>query len=95
LNYNWRELALERHHAGNAVAAIAAEFGVPMETVQRWIEEERKTPPQEGLAVLEMWKRAHLEFCPRCGKEIGYNVPISRCGGRDYHPECYTKMLSQ
>jgi predicted phage terminase large subunit-like protein len=95
LNYNWRELALERHHAGNAVAAIAAEFGVPMETVQRWIDEERKTPPQEGLAVLEMWKRAHLEFCPRCGKEIGYNVPISRWGGRDYHPECYTKMLSQ
>jgi predicted phage terminase large subunit-like protein len=95
LNYNWRELALERHHAGNAVAAIAAEFGVPMEQVQRWIDEERKTPPQEGLAVLEMWKRAHLEFCPRCGKEIGYNVPISRWGGRDYHPECYTKMLSQ
>ena len=94
LNYNWRELALERHHAGNAVAAIAAEFGVPMETVQRWIDEERKTPPQEGLAVLEMWKRAHLEFCPRCGKEIGYNVPISRWGGRNYHPECYTKTIS-
>ena len=94
LNYNWRELALERHHAGHAAAAIAAEFGVPMETVQRWIDEERKTPPQEGLAVMDMWKRAHLEYCPRCGKEIGYNVPISRWGGRDYHPECYTKMLS-
>jgi predicted phage terminase large subunit-like protein len=95
LNYNWRELALERHHAGNAVAAIAAEFRLPMEQVQRWIDEEQKTPPQEGLAVLEMWKRAHLEFCPRCGEEIGYNVPISRWGGRNYHPECYTKMLSQ
>jgi predicted phage terminase large subunit-like protein len=95
LNYNWRELALERHHAGNAVAAIAAEFRVPMEQVQRWIDEEQKTPPQEGLAVLEMWKRAHMEFCPWCGEEIGYNVPISRWGGRNYHPECYTKMLSQ
>ena len=69
LNYNWRELALERHHAGHAVAAIAAEFRLPMEQVQRWIDEEQKTPPQEGLAVMEMWKRAHLEFCPRCGKE--------------------------
>jgi hypothetical protein len=42
-----------------------------------------------------MWKRAHMEFCPWCGEEIGYNVPISRWGGRNYHPECYTKMLSQ
>jgi predicted phage terminase large subunit-like protein len=95
LNYNWRELALERHHAGNAVAAIAAEFRLPMEQVQRWIDEEQKTPPQECLAVLEMWKRAHLEFCPRCGKELGYNVPISRWCDRNYHPECLTKMLSQ
>ncbi len=95
LNYNWRELALERHHAGNAVAAIAAEFGVPMETVRRWIDEEQKTPPQEGLAVLEMLKRANLDFCARCGGELGYDVPISNWGARTYHPECLTKMLSQ
>jgi predicted phage terminase large subunit-like protein len=95
LNYNWRELALERHHAGYADTAIAAEFGVPMETVQRWIDEERKTPPQEGLAVLEMWKQANLEFCARCGGELGYDIPISSWGNGKYHPECLTEMLSR
>ena len=66
-----------------------------MEMVQGWIDEEPKTPPQEGLAALEMSKRAHLEFCHWCGRDLGYNVPIIRWGGRNYHRECYTKMLSQ
>ena len=94
LNYNWRGLALERHHAGNAVAAIAAEFGVPMETVQRWIDEERKTPPQEGLAVLEMWRRANLEFCAQCGGErIQYSDQL--LWDDKYHVDCLKKMLSR
>jgi predicted phage terminase large subunit-like protein len=88
LNYDWRELALERHHGGHAAAAIAAEFGVPMETVQRWMDEERKTPPQEGLAVLEMWRRANLEFCGRCGGELGFNIPNSSRGNDKYHVDC-------
>ena len=76
-------------------ARIAAEFGVPMETVQRWIDEERKTPPQEGLALLEMLKRANLEFCARCGGELGFDIPISSCENDKYHADCFKKMLSR
>jgi hypothetical protein len=47
------------------------------------------------VAVLEMFKRANLDFCARCGGELGYDVPISNWGARTYHPECLTKMLSQ
>jgi len=65
-----------------------------METVQRWIDEERKTSPQEGLAVLEMWRRANLEFCARCAGELGFNFPISSCGNDKYHVDCLKKMLS-
>jgi hypothetical protein len=95
LNYNFRELALERYHAGHTAAAIAEEFRLPLELVDKWIDEGQKAPPQHGLAVLEMLKGANLDFCSGCGKELGYDVPISRCGGRTYHPECLTKFLSQ
>ena len=58
-------------------AAIADEFRLSIEQVQRWIDEEQKQPPQEGLAVLEMWKLAHLEFCARCGKSrIQYSYQL-------------------
>jgi predicted phage terminase large subunit-like protein len=89
LNYNWRELALERYHTGHTPAAIVEEFRLPLELVQKWIAEEQK-PPQHGLAVLEMLKRANLEFCSGCGKELGYDVPIIQWGGRKYHAACHT-----
>jgi hypothetical protein len=93
LNYNFRELALERYHTGHTAAAIAEEFRLPLEQVHKWIDEEKK-PPQHGLAVLEMLKRANTEFCSFCGKELGFDIPISSWGNGKYHAECLTKMLS-
>jgi hypothetical protein len=78
----------------HAVAAIADEFRLPIELVRRWIDEEHQKPPQQRLGPLEMLKRAHLDFCAWCDKELGYDVPISRWGARNYHPECLAKMLS-
>jgi predicted phage terminase large subunit-like protein len=95
LNYNYRGLALERYRAGHMAAAIAEEFRLPLELIRRWIDEEQKKPPQQGLAALEMLKRANLEFCSLCGKELGFDIPISSWGGRKYHAECCAKMLSQ
>jgi predicted phage terminase large subunit-like protein len=95
MNYINREIVLDRHRAGHTVVAIADELQLTIERVQGWIEEEQKRPWQQGVDVLEMWKRAHRELCAWCGKELGYDVPISRWGGRNYHPECLTKMISQ
>ena len=69
LNCNWRDSVLARHRAGHADAAIADEFRLRIELVQRWIDEEQKKPPQYGLPVLEMLKRAYLEYCSGCGKD--------------------------
>jgi DNA-directed RNA polymerase specialized sigma24 family protein len=41
LNYNFRELALERYHSGHTAAAIAEEFRLPLEQVHKWIDEEK------------------------------------------------------
>jgi predicted phage terminase large subunit-like protein len=95
LNYNYRGLALERYRAGHMASAIAEEFRLPLELVRSWIDEEQRRPPQQGLAALEMLKRAHRESCSLCGKELGFDIPISSWGGRKYHAECCTKMLSQ
>jgi predicted phage terminase large subunit-like protein len=95
LNYNFRGLALERCRSGCMPAAIAEEFRLPLDLVRSWIDEEQRRPPQQALAVMEMLKHANLDFCARCGGELGYNIPISSWGNCKYHPECLRKMLSR
>ena len=95
LNYNWRELALERHHAGHTVAAIAAEFRLPMER------------SKGGSMKSGKRRRKRASPCWRCGSAPTWSsapgaarrsdTTFRSAGGEvaNYHPECYTKMLSQ
>jgi hypothetical protein len=56
--------------------------------------DKQRRPPQQALAVMEMLKRANLEFYARCGGELGFDIPISSWGNNKYHPECLKKFLS-